>query len=63
MSTVLKFNQMGWNGVAQIYATLYTVKWVIFAGVYFRYIHDLGMERKFNTPRITAKVYYTYSEC
>ena len=29
-----------------------TVKGVIFAGFYFRYIHDLLMEREFNTPQI-----------
>ena len=27
---------------------------------YFRFILDFLMEREFNTPRITAKLYYTY---
>ena len=39
------------------------VKWVIFAGFYFRYIHNLLMECKFNTPQLVAKLYYTYCEC
>ena len=31
-------------------------------GVYFRYIHDLLMERKFNIPQINAKLYYRYCQ-
>ena len=35
-----------------VFMFIATVKWVIFAGFYFRYIHDLLMEREFNTPQI-----------
>ena len=41
---------------------LYTVKGVIFVGFYFRYIHNLFIDREFNTPQITAKLYCTYCE-
>ena len=41
---------------------IYTVKWVLFTGFYFRYIRDLLMEREFNTPIIIAKLYCTYCE-
>ena len=34
----------------------------MYAGLYFRYIRDLLIERDFNTTRITDKLYYTYGQ-
>ena len=50
------------NEIIISYNHKYTVKRVIFAGFYFRHIHDFLMGREFNTTQITDKLYYIYCQ-